>query len=125
VAISSNYAIVGAYLEDDAGGNSSGKVYVFALSQIVTNLNPTTPVKIATTGIGYYQFAGTNAMLIPAGGDSTRPASPEIGDTRWNTDQQYLECFDGSVYVIATGGGIEITTEIMEDLGHAYTLMLG
>ena len=29
VAISGNYAIVGAYLEDDAGGNSSGKAYIF------------------------------------------------------------------------------------------------
>ena len=84
-----------------------------------------TPLKIATTGTGYYRFAGTNAMLIPAGSDATRPPSPEIGDTRWNTDQGYLECFDGSVYVVATGGGIEVTTDIMEDLGHVYTLMLG
>ena len=32
VAISSNYAIVGAYLEDDAGGVSSGKAYIFDVS---------------------------------------------------------------------------------------------
>ncbi len=29
VAISGNYAIVGAYLEDDAGGSDSGKAYIF------------------------------------------------------------------------------------------------
>ena len=29
VAISGNSAIVGAYQEDDAGGSSSGKVYIF------------------------------------------------------------------------------------------------
>ena len=29
VAISGNYAIVGAYFEDDAGGNVSGKAYIF------------------------------------------------------------------------------------------------
>ena len=29
VAISGNYAIVGAYLEDDAGGTSSGKAYIY------------------------------------------------------------------------------------------------
>ena len=29
VAISGNYAIVGAYFEDDAGGYYSGKVYIF------------------------------------------------------------------------------------------------
>ena len=32
VAISSNYAIVGAYQEDDAGGFSSGKAYIFDVS---------------------------------------------------------------------------------------------
>ena len=30
VAISGNYAIVGAYNEDDAGGNSSGKAYIYS-----------------------------------------------------------------------------------------------
>ena len=32
VAISDNYAIVGAYGEDDAGGSASGKAYVFDLA---------------------------------------------------------------------------------------------
>ena len=45
VAISGNYAIVGAYLEDDAGGNSSGKAYIFnvttgALVHTLDNPNP-------------------------------------------------------------------------------------
>ena len=31
VAISDNYAIVGAYKEDDAGGSSSGKAYIYSL----------------------------------------------------------------------------------------------
>jgi len=32
IAISGNYAIVGAYFEDDAGGTSSGKAYIFEVS---------------------------------------------------------------------------------------------
>ena len=32
VAISGNYAVVGAYGEDDAGGTQSGKVYVYQIS---------------------------------------------------------------------------------------------
>ena len=125
VAISGNCAIVGAYFEDDAGGTSSGKAYVFLLNQIVTNLNSATPVTIATTGIGYYLFADTNAMVIPAGDNSQRRASPEVGETRWNTEEGYLECYDGTVWAVSTGGGIDVTVEIMEDLGHVYTLMLG
>ena len=35
VAISGNYAIVGAYQEDEAGGSSSGKAYVYELTPIL------------------------------------------------------------------------------------------
>jgi len=90
----------------------------------ITNLN-NTALTIAGTGIGYYQFAGTNAIVIPTGDNSQRRASPEVGETRWNTDEQYLECYDGTIWAVSTGGGIEVTVEIMEDLGHVYTLMLG
>ncbi len=34
VAISGNYAIVSAYLEDDSGGTSSGKAYIFAVNDV-------------------------------------------------------------------------------------------
>ena len=103
-------------------------------SNDITNLL-NTPLTIATTGTGYYVFSGNNGIRIPAGtGDPTyapgtpqnqRRASPVVGETRWNTDLAYLECYDGSVWAVSTGGGIEVTTEIMEDLGHVYTLMLG
>lgn len=90
----------------------------------ITNLN-NTALTIASTDIGFYQFAGTNAMVIPAGDNSQRRVSPEVGETRWNTQEAYLECYDGTVWAVSTGGGIEVTEPIMEDLGHAYTLMLG
>jgi len=90
----------------------------------ITNLNNDS-LKFQSTGIGYLKFAGTNALIIPVGTDLQRPASPELGDTRWNTDQEYLECFDGTVYVVSTGGGISVTQNLMEDLGNIYTLMLG
>ena len=64
-------------------------------------------------------------MVVPAGGTATRRASPEVGETRWNTGIGYLECYDGSVWAVSTGGGINVSVVIMEDLGHAYTLMLG
>jgi hypothetical protein len=90
----------------------------------ITNLN-NTPLTIATTGTGYYVFSGNNGMIIPAGPDIDRRASPDVGETRWNTDQQYLECYDGTVWAVSTGGGIEVTQEIMEDLGYVYNLILG
>jgi len=93
-------------------------------NQYIQNLS-NTALTVAGTGTGYYLFAGTNGMIIPAGPDIDRRASPEIGETRWNTDLEYLECYDGAVWAVSTGGGIEVTTEIMEDLSHVYTLMLG
>jgi hypothetical protein len=93
-------------------------------NQYIQNLS-NTALTVAGTGIGYYQFAGTNGMVIPAGPDIDRRASPDVGETRWNTDQQYLECYDGTVWAVSTGGGIEVTQEIMEDLGYVYNLMLG
>jgi hypothetical protein len=92
---------------------------------IITNLNSTTPITLLSTGIGYVRFAGDNAVVIPSGTIAERPITPEVGDTRWNTELGYLECFDGTVYVLSTGGGDEVTQSIMEDLGNVYTLMLG
>ena len=70
------------------------------------------PVRLRNTGIGYTRFMGTNAMKIPAGNDATRPANlgtpvaPELGDTRWNTDSQRLECFNGLVENITYTSGV-------------------
>ena len=90
----------------------------------ITNLN-NTALTISSTGIGYTRFAGTNAMVIPSGDNSERRPSPELGETRWNTEIGYLECFDGTVWTISTGGGEEVTQEVMNDLGNVYTLILG
>ena len=127
VAISGSQVIVGTPYEDGAGGTQSGKSYIFSSSinqSAIKNLL-NTPLTLGSTGIGYTNFTGTNAMVIPAGNNAERRLSPEVGETRWNTEEAYLECYDGTVWAVSTGGGIEVTVEIMEDLGHAYTLMLG
>jgi hypothetical protein len=91
----------------------------------ITNLLNTPLIFASTAGIGYLRFMDTNAFVIPSGDNSQRRASPEIAETRWNTEEGYLECYDGTVWAVSTGGGIEVDVPIMEDLGHAYTLMLG
>jgi hypothetical protein len=90
----------------------------------ITNLL-NTPLTFGSTGIGYTRFMGDNGIVIPSGTSDQRPASPELGDTRWNTTEQYLECFDGSVYIVATGGGDLVTQQFMEDLGFIYSAILG
>ena len=91
----------------------------------ITNLL-NTPLTLAATSTGYYTISGTNAMIIPAGSDLQQRASPEVGETRWNTDQQYLECFDGAVWAVSIGGGGDVITPAdMEDLSTLYTIVFG
>ena len=90
----------------------------------ITNLL-NTPLTLVSTGTGYFKITGTNAMVIPSGDDSQRRLIPELGETRWSTQQQYLECYDGSVWIVATGGGEIVTQEYMEDLGFIYSAILG
>ena len=100
----------------------------------VTNLN-NSAITFASTATGYLKYQGTNGFVIPAGtGDDAfapgtpqnqRRASPEEGETRWNTDLAYIECYDGTVWQLSTGGGATISVPIMQDLGNVYTLILG
>jgi len=90
---------------------------------VITNqLN--TPLTITSTGTGYVQFTDTNAFVIPVGDNSQRGFT-EVGETRWNTEVGYMECFDGSVYYVATGPGEFLTPEDMTELGNVYSLILG
>ena len=93
----------------------------------ITNLDATA-FTLASTGIGYVRFMDTGALLIPAGTNAQRSASPETGDTRWNTNNpadNYLECFDGTTWNIATGAGGTISAVENYDLANAYILILG
>lgn len=90
----------------------------------ITNLN-NTPLTFSSTGIGYTRFMGTNAVVIPAGTTLERSLTPELGETRWNSTLGYLECWDGSQWIVSTGGGEEVTNPIMEDLSNVWTLILG
>ena len=93
----------------------------------ITNLDATA-LTLVSTGIGYVRFTDTNALIIPAGTDAQRAASSEAGDTRWNTNNpadNYLECFDGTTWNIATGAGGTISAVENYDLANAYILILG
>lgn len=90
---------------------------------LITNLDPT-PLTISHAGNGYLNFNYKSAFVIPVGTTAER-ANNEVGETRWNTDLQYLECFDGNVWQVATGGGVVVTEEVMQNLVYEYSLIFG
>jgi hypothetical protein len=73
---------------------------------------------------GFTVLSTTTGVQIPAGGDAAR-TSVEIGDTRWNTDSQVLETYDGNVYISSAGTTNNITPEEFNDLLFEYTLIFG
>jgi len=82
VSISGNYAIVGAYQEDDAGGTTSGKAYIFNVitgALLYTLDNPRLPAGngTANNSFGYsvaisgnYAIAGSPGVSAPGYSDS-------------------------------------------------------
>jgi hypothetical protein len=94
----------------------------FTNSDITNLLNSN--IRFVMTGTGYLKVDDTNAMKVPVGSDAQRIGA-EVGETRWNTDRQYLECFDGTVWQVATGGGVVVTTTIMSEFADVYTLIFG
>ena len=90
----------------------------------ITNL-ANTALRFSSTGIGYLRIQGTDGFVIPFGDTDSRPVTPEVGDTRWNSDESYLEVFDGTVYNAATGAGESVTPQVMQDLSNIYSLILG
>jgi hypothetical protein len=83
-----------------------------------------TPFTIASSGNGYVQFNGAGAVVIPVGTSAERQYLA-VGDTRWNTDLNLLECFDGERYIVATGPGAVVTNDLMIELAITRALFLG
>ena len=69
VAISGNYVVVGAYNEDDAGGTTSGKVYIFDVttgSLLRTLNNPNAYGTSANDSFGYSVAISGNYAIVGA-----------------------------------------------------------
>ena len=69
VAIDGNYAIVGAYAEDDAGGSASGKAYIFNVTTgtlVHTLDNPNPYSTSAADNFGYSVAISGNYAIVGA-----------------------------------------------------------
>ena len=111
----------------DLRANGTGKLNMYSTNftgNIIQNTHAGT-LDIVHTGYGKAKFSTAGAVALPSGTTAERIPSPELGTTRWNTENTILETWDGNTYISAAGNAATISTEEMEDLMLEYTLIFG
>jgi hypothetical protein len=92
----------------------------------ITNLtSDDTNLSFVGTDDGYVKFDATTGIVIPFGTIAERTPTPDVGDTRWNTDLEILETWNGTSWQRAAGEGEEVTDIVLKELVDIYTLVLG
>ena len=76
-------------------------------------------------GQGYIKFDSTTGLVIPWGNTISRPPSPELGDTRWNTSDDQLETWNGTEWQRSAGTGEDVDANTINELLDLYTIVLG
>lgn len=111
----------------DLRGNAAGRITIGNLDFKDNNIfNNGASLVFSGTDNNYYKSNVTTGMRIPIGDDSNRGSHAQVGETRYNTDQEYLEVYDGTDWVVAAGGGGEIVTaEYMEEESNVWAILLG
>jgi hypothetical protein len=101
--------------------NSGGHVVIGNLEISDTTIHNYVNDSVTTftqSGTGYFKITGTTGFVMPYGGNDTRISaiSTPLGLTRYNTDNQRVEIWDGTQWISIAGasGGITATdaTEI-------------
>jgi len=113
--------------------NGNGEVKILTSTINIDNLSTgiiendqAGALTISATEDGYHKMAGTFGVAIPHGTNAQRGSGNQVGDTRFNTEEAYMETWDGSVWqVSAGGGGATVSQEEMEQLILEYSLALG
>jgi len=69
--------------------------------------------------------SGSSSIIIPSGGTAVRPASPQFGAFRYNTDLGAMEFFNGTVFkqLLSSGDG-SLTVDSFTGDGSTLTFSL-
>jgi hypothetical protein len=110
--------------------NGTGQVAIDELAfkdSSIINTTSNGVLYFQQSGSGYFKFEGTGGFVVPVGDNSERPvpAYRETGMTRFNSEQGYLEIWDGLSWVSVAGATGSITFNQAEDLAVEYVLTLG
>ena len=90
--------------------NGTGIIEAFDIDlrdkNIINTSNNT--LVLGAVGEGYVKFDSTTGLVIPWGNTISRPPSPELGDTRWNTSDDQLETWNGTEWQRSAGTGEDV-----------------
>ena len=110
--------------------NGTGSVVIDELAfkdNTIINRTVNGVTYLRNTGSGYVKLEGTDGVVVPAGVDAERPGFGyrETGMIRWNTQQNFLEVFDGTTWGSVAGQAAGISVARAEELALEYVLVLG
>jgi hypothetical protein len=110
--------------------NGTGSVVIDNIAfkdSTITNTEVNGIMNFEQQGSGYFKIEGTGGFVVPVGSNVQRPASAyrETGMVRYNTEQRYLEIWDGFSWVSVAGATGAISLTAAEDLAIEYVLTLG
>jgi hypothetical protein len=110
--------------------NGIGKVVIGNLQISGTTINNYVNNSVTTvsqTGIGYFKIAGTTGFVMPYGGNDTRISSAytPLGLTRYNTDNQRVEIWDGTQWTSIAGSSSGITVSDATEIAIQTVFRLG
>ena len=110
--------------------NGTGSVIIDNIAfkdSTITNTEVNGILNFQQEGSGYFKIEGSNGFVVPVGNNVQRPASAyrETGMTRYNTEQRYMEIWDGFSWVSVAGATGSISFAAAEDLAIEYILTLG
>ena len=108
--------------------NGTGKLVLYSTTITGNSIqnNNAGALILKNTGYGKVKFNVQTGVVIPYGTTAEQQTvSPEVGLTRWNTQEQILETWDGNTYISAAGSSATISEAEMNDLILEYTLIFG
>ena len=78
-----------------------------------------------STGNGYTKFTGNSGVVIPVGTNSDYPVAPVAGATRYNSDLNYGEVYNGTIWQPIGGSSAVLSQSQVDDVMYAWDLILG
>jgi hypothetical protein len=107
-----------------AGGVRLGNFRI--VDNVITNVVAGAISQIVQSGTGYFKIAGTNGFVPPVGSNAQRPtAYAVLGMTRYNTDSDALEVWDGLTWASPAGTSGAVSIAGAEDIAAQLALTLG